>query len=201
MQLSLVSCSDATGRRCRADPALVVQLITPGDTEAFEDAQVQLRECTPWWRDLPSLLGKLRRAPILALGRGERMSLTLDEAWHGLHFLFSGSAWQGELPAAFLLRGGVELGKLQVGAGPARWLDATALAAAKQALDASDDATLRARFDPDAMMSAQIYPEIWNREPLEEGLVFLLAHAGRLRKFLADAAHARLGCVIYLHSM
>jgi hypothetical protein len=35
--------------------------------------------------------------------------LDLEGSWHGLHFLFTGTAWDGELPAAFLVKGGTEL--------------------------------------------------------------------------------------------
>jgi hypothetical protein len=200
MQLTLVSCSDATGRRCLADPALAVQLIAPGDAEAFEEARAQLRAARPAWRNALSLLARLRAAPLLVLKRGERVSLTLGESWHGLHFLLTGSAWEGTPPANFLLHGGQELQRLQVGAGPARWLDATTLAAAQQTFEAISDAALRARFSPVAMTDAQIYPEIWSREPVQQNLDFLLAHATRLRKFLGNAAQAKLGCVLYLNS-
>jgi hypothetical protein len=34
----------------------------------------------------------------------------LDKAWHGLHFLFTDSAWEGDEPGCFLVRGGQEIG-------------------------------------------------------------------------------------------
>src|SRR5687767_13290253 len=33
-------------------------------------------------------------------------ALDLDKSWHGLHYLLTGSAWEGEGPQAFLVSGG-----------------------------------------------------------------------------------------------
>ena len=48
--------------------------------------------------------------------------LDLDKAWHGIHFLLTGSAWEGEEPLCYLLAGGQEVGDEDVGYGPARVL-------------------------------------------------------------------------------
>jgi hypothetical protein len=37
--------------------------------------------------------------------RPEGTEIDIDKAWHGLHFLFTGTAWEGEAPASFLLCG------------------------------------------------------------------------------------------------
>jgi len=37
---------------------------------------------------------------------------------HGIHFLLTGTAWEGDFPLAFIVRGGREVG--DVGYGPAR---------------------------------------------------------------------------------
>lgn len=39
----------------------------------------------------------------------------LDKAWHGLHFLFTGTAWEGDPPLNFLVSGGREIGDVDVG--------------------------------------------------------------------------------------
>src|SRR5688572_3319747 len=36
--------------------------------------------------------------------------LGLEKSWHGLHYLFTGTAWEGELPGSFLLKGGEDIG-------------------------------------------------------------------------------------------
>src|SRR5262245_32769999 len=39
-------------------------------------------------------------------GRG----IDLDKAWHGLHYIFTGTVWEGEPPGCFLVHGGEEVG-------------------------------------------------------------------------------------------
>src|SRR5687768_13192892 len=38
--------------------------------------------------------------------------IDLDKAWHGLHFLFTGTAWEGAPPECFLVSGGTEIGQV-----------------------------------------------------------------------------------------
>jgi hypothetical protein len=45
---------------------------------------------------------------------------SIDKAWHGLHFLFTGMSDGGKWPEGFLLAGGTAIGKLNVGYGPDR---------------------------------------------------------------------------------
>jgi Domain of unknown function (DUF1877) len=86
--------------------------------------------------------------------------LDLDKSWHGIHYLLTGTAWQiGEGAGAAIL-GGDEIGQ-DGGYGPARLLDPDTVRAIATALDALDVETLRARFDPEAMAAADIYPNIW----------------------------------------
>ncbi len=44
----------------------------------------------------------------------------LDKAWHGIHYLLTGTAWKGEPPLCYLVRGGQTIGDVEVGYGPAR---------------------------------------------------------------------------------
>lgn len=43
-------------------------------------------------------------------GAAGHQSVDIDKAWHALHFLFTGTAWEGEMPASFLLVGGAPVG-------------------------------------------------------------------------------------------
>jgi hypothetical protein len=45
-----------------------------------------------------------------ALERGQTSSVHLEKAWHGLHFLLTGSAGESGVPLGFLLEGGQEVG-------------------------------------------------------------------------------------------
>jgi hypothetical protein len=137
--------------------------------------------------------------PELPLAKGEGESLDLDKAWHGIHYLLTRSGEGGEPPLGFLLRGGREVGDVDVGYGPARVLTAAEVRAAHEALERLPDAELRGRFDTAAMMASSIYPTIWDRDPAEDDtLGYLMAYVTELRRFLAETADAGIGLVIYL---
>ena len=86
-----------------------------------------------------SMIGNLRRATDVAVARllanpkeiraflyGEpdrhedRADVRLDKAWHGIHFVLTGSGWGGEPPLNFMVSGGTEVGDEDMGYGPAR---------------------------------------------------------------------------------
>src|SRR5690242_14594616 len=58
----------------------------------------------------------------------ERTSTDLDKAWHGIHWLLTGSSEGGEEPLCFLLAGGEQVGDVDVGYGPARALTSSQVA-------------------------------------------------------------------------
>ena len=91
--------------------------------------------------------------------------LDIDKAWHGLHFLLSGDAEVGEPPLDFILTGGAPVGDIDVGYGPARAFTPGEVRDIATALAPISVDTLRERFDPAAMETAAIYPEIWMRDP------------------------------------
>ncbi len=172
MVVSLASVSDATIERLLADPPLVWQVIAPDDTEAYDRAR---REANG--RAKPGLFSRLfgvraradeppapSAAPFM-LSDGEGDLGDLDKSWHGIHYLLTGSADEGGAPLDFLVAGGTEVGDEDVGYGPARVFTSAQTRAIAAALAAVTDDELRARFAPEAMMRAEIYPEIWDRDP------------------------------------
>jgi hypothetical protein len=82
----------------------------------------------------------------------------VDKAWHCLHFLLTGTAWEGEPPLDFIVRGGTEVGDEDVGYGPARAFRAREVAAIARALEPIGPDALRARFDAKRMEELEIYP-------------------------------------------
>jgi hypothetical protein len=61
----------------------------------------------------------------------------------------------------------------------------------------SDD--LRARFDAKRLMDAQIYPEIWDRDPAEDDtLGYLVANFESMKAFLQRAAETSSGLLVYI---
>ena len=112
--------------------------------------------------------------------------LDLDKAWHGLHYLLNGTTYEVRGDAGPAIVGGDPIGP-DLGMGPARLLMPDAVRAVAAGLDAVDDATLRARFDPAAMSEAEIYPHIWD-DGDDEFDSYLLPNFAALCTFYRDAA-------------
>ena len=188
MYLGLASLSVATINRLHADPPLVWQIVAPDDPDAVARARGTPRR--------PGLLarlfgrGRVEAAPAaavpLALTEGEGEVLDLDKAWHGIHYLLTGTAWEGDPPLNFLVTGGHEVGDEEIGYGPARTLTPLETGEVASALAALSDEQLRARFAPSEMMRLEIYPEIWDRDPAaDDTLGYLMEYLEQLRGTLA----------------
>jgi len=200
MYVALASLSDATIARLHADPPLVWQVIAPDDPEAIIRARGAPKR--------PGLLARLlgrgpaeapapAPPPSLALAEDEGEILDLDKSWHGIHYLLTGTAWEGESPLNFLVTGGREVGDEEVGQGPARTYTAAETREVAGALAALSDAELRARFAPGDMMRLEIYPEIWDRDPAEDDtLGYLMEYLGLLRTAVATVVERRHGLLV-----
>lgn len=150
-------------------------------------------------RPAPTLWQRIRgRAPQIPAALHDLsncMEIDLEKAWHGLHFLFTGTAYEGDEPACFLLKGGRAI----------RWEDIEARALSpdeverfRELVHALPEEALRKRYDPETMTRLEIYPEIiWMREG-EEALDYLLEYHQQLWAFLRDAAEEKQGCVIWI---
>ena len=113
--------------------------------------------------------------------------LDLDKSWHGIHFLLTGTAWEiGEAGAGAAILGGDDVGS-DGGYGPARLLQPETVQAIADALDEVTVEALRARFDPHAMATAEIYPDGWTGNA-DEFDAFLAPHFAELRRFYRTAA-------------
>ncbi|HEY3017894.1 MAG TPA: YfbM family protein [Gaiellaceae bacterium] len=124
----------------------------------------------------------------------------IDKAWHGLHYLLTGSAWDGDPPLNFLVSGGREIGDVDVGYGPARGFTSAEVAEISEALKQVTSDQLRSRFDAKLMMEAQIYPEIWDRDPAEDdALGYLLEYFELLKTFVLRAHDESSGLIVYLN--
>ena len=191
--LTLCSIDEDNLLKVLIDPPLVWRVIAPEDPEAFERARLR-----------PGLLGKIfggrpAPAPELVLGAHEGQTVDLDKAWHGIHYLLTGTADGGDGPASFLLAGGESIGDIEVGYGPARALTAAQVQAFHQALSSITPEDLRSRFDPAEMQALKIYPDIWDRDPTEDDtLGYCLDHFAVLRTFVAATAAKGQALVIVL---
>jgi hypothetical protein len=126
--------------------------------------------------------------------------LDVDKAWHGIHFLLTGTAWQGSFPLNFIVSGGREIGDVDVGYGPARGLTSEDVRKLDAALEPLTSEEMKRRFDPEQMTRLQIYPEIWDRDPEEDdSLGYLLEYYTDLRDFVRRTAERGHGLVVYLN--
>jgi hypothetical protein len=104
---------------------------------------------------------------VLNVCEGSDTVLSLEKSWHGLHFVFTRTAWDGEPPLNFLVSGGVPVGDEDVGYGPARLLEPADVNSLNEALAEFSQADFDLNFDRTGLLDAEIYPQIWN-EPWEE---------------------------------
>lgn len=136
---------------------------------------------------------------ILELLDEEQDEVDLDKAWHGIHFLLTGSAWEGAEPLCYLVTGGHQIGDVDVGYGPARALTSKQVADFDTALNGVTADELRQRFDPQAMAEAEVYPGIWEHAPKEDdNLEYLLEYFGELKSFVGNTREQGKGMIIYL---
>jgi Domain of unknown function (DUF1877) len=138
-------------------------------------------------------LGGQQARPI----EGAHGVLSLDKAWHGLHYVLSGTA---ELDSSDALvsqavLGGAEFGEDFSGYGPARYFDAGQVAGLAAALaDPQVEQEAVARFDAQRMTELQVYPFGWGEEDCE----WLMSAFADLRSFYAGAAAEGWGVVTCL---
>ena len=118
---------------------------------------------------------------------GVHGKLDLEKAWHGLHYVLSGSVdiEPGDLPLSQAVLGGSEIGEDWSGYGAARYFTPAEVGEVAKALAGAEDDDVMKRFDPERMASLQVYPFGWDEPDDREWLLESL-HA--LRQFYGDAA-------------
>jgi len=131
----------------------------------------------------------------------EDEEIYLDKAWNGLHYLFTLTDFDGEPPLCYLVKGGKEIGAVDVGYGPARALSSAEVDAFYAALSAITPEELKARYDPQKMMELSIYPTIWDRsedpEEKDDPLDYLMEYYAILMDFLRKSTEKRVGLIVY----
>ena len=110
--------------------------------------------------------------------------LFLDRIWREIHQLLTGEEWGTELPLAFLMVGGEQLG---LDGSDLRVLDNGATQAVAAALEAIPPEALRERYDPD-----ELYLE-GDEEEILDGVIELY---GELRTLVQETARGSGGLLI-----
>jgi len=144
----------------------------------------------------PSRVEQLLYASFFGGSSNGHDDLEIDKAWHGIHFLLTGTAWGDSLPLSFIVAGGEEVGD-DLGYGPARALRSEDVLKIETALEPLTTEELRRRFDAGRMTELEIYPFGWSQDPDGE-LEYLLEFYTELRAFVGRTAERQYGLLVYL---
>ena len=190
--LRRVSLDDAD--RLRDDPTLLSAFLFGDMPEMVEEKVPGLLgfflRFTPIKVQRPAPVAEARE-PLWPLPQPGEM-IGLDKAWHGLHFLLTGTDDDGSEPACFLLSGGEDLeddGNQEL---HARLLNPEQVRRFAEHLAPLSTEEMAGRFDPERMTKLKIYPDvIWMRpEEEDQPLSYLLSAFTDLREFVGSAASA-----------
>jgi hypothetical protein len=130
-----------------------------------------------------------RRIPPAPGSPGHNVSI--DKAWHGLHYLLCGAPEPAPGPLGQAVFGGTEVGEDQ-GYGPARYFTPAQVAETAAALQSSAlERELHARFDAAVMTQLAIYPGVW--EPDDRDWLIEAFHT--VRDFYVAASQAEQAVV------
>ncbi|MFO0811330.1 MAG: YfbM family protein [Gemmataceae bacterium] len=121
--------------------------------------------------------------------------LDIDKAWHAIHFLLNGDAWDGDRPLMDAVLGGTALGEEDVGYGPARYLEPDEVREVAQALDDLPEFELLERFDAAALNDADIYTPPWSDADRE----YVGDNYSAMAEFFRKAAEAGDAMLLYLN--
>ncbi len=195
---SLHRASEAEIKRLLAEPDAIAGFLYP------EDGSLQVRKVWP-----RGVLGWLLRLTPITIEEvvpdsnggaaihppDPDRSIDIDRGWHGLHFLFTGTADEGDEPACYFVRGGQDLDD----EGHARALRPDQVRRFAVYLDTLTPAELARRYDPARMTELDIYPGvIWTRPsaPDESPLAWLTGCYAEVQQFVKKVAASGEGLVI-----
>jgi hypothetical protein len=125
-------------------------------------------------------------------------ALCIEKDSHGLHFLFTETAWHGDEPLNFVVSGGDNIGDVDVGYGPARGFTAQQVCAIVDALEKVSNDDLRARFNGKEMDGQEIYLRFGNAT-IYRGLDMLMQSLSSLRILLKRAVELKCGALTWLN--
>ena len=111
--------------------------------------------------------------------------IDIDQTWHGLHFLLTGSAYGGSGPLAKAVLGGTPIGP-ELSTGPVLSVTVAQVVEVAEALAGLDRDEVEQRFDAEQMIDSGIYPDIWQDGDFARD--YALQDLGRVTEHYRDAA-------------
>jgi hypothetical protein len=143
-----------------------------------------------------------RLAALSASATAAHERLSLDKAWHGVHYVLCGLVEPGASLESQAVLGGENLGEDDEGFsgyGPARYFTPAQVAELSQALSRPElEAEAAARFDAARMSELEIYPG-WDTRLGKSDADWVMDAFRRLRAFYAEAAskgRAMVTCLV-----
>jgi len=123
--------------------------------------------------------------------------LSLDKAWHGVHYVLSGTVEPDQSLVSQAVLGGTEIGEDFAGYGPARCFTAVQVAELARALDDPALETEAAgRYDPARMAALQIYPFGWDELDNREWVFDALRDLRGFYREAAENGRAVVTCLV-----
>jgi len=126
----------------------------------------------------------------------EERRLELGKAWHGLHYLLTGTAWDANTVAGQAILGGQQFGE-DLGYGPGAYHMPDQVSEIAKELSKVSQASLIARYVPAEMDSVGVYPNKWVRDG-DEGRDWLIQSFRHLVTFYASASERGNAVIHYL---
>lgn len=122
--------------------------------------------------------------------------LQIDSTWHILHYLLTGTAWDGEGPEAKVILGGTPLGDEDVGYRPPQYLSAREVREVAGVLSLINGEQLWSERDPELMREAGLYA--FSTQDLDTKKIHALGYFERVKAFYRTAAEGGESVVKYL---
>lgn len=127
-------------------------------------------------------------------------TIDLDKTWHVLHFLFTGTAWEGEFPANFLVSGGQPVGEVDVGYGPARSFSPVQVREIHSFLQKLDLVELRSRMVPKEMMQLELYPSVWREDTVvDDEWRYFVGGLETAKTFMSETTRQGKALLVYIN--
>ncbi|MCC0690203.1 YfbM family protein [Clostridioides sp. ZZV14-6387] len=128
----------------------------------------------------------------------EDNTISIDKAWHAIHFTLTGCPFGGEDDNIFskLVMSGNVFMEID-GEPPAMLITANDVKKLSEAMDSLEEQQFREKFNISEMLENNIYP-VMDDENEEEFFDYVWANLIELKKFIEEAANDRQAVIFYI---
>ena len=122
--------------------------------------------------------------------------LDIDKTWHAIHFLLTGDTFEGDPPASDVILGGITIGTVDVGYGPARVITNEEVKNVSEYLKTINTDTLLEKYNADKLNEMEIYSG-WQDSP--EDHEYIKDYFNELIVFYEKAAENNFYVIQYIN--